>query len=593
MHRIQVLSEKVANLIAAGEVVERPASVVKELLENSLDAGAGEIEVEAKNSGLSLLRVTDNGEGMGPEDARLALARHATSKLSAAEDLNHISTFGFRGEALPSIASVSRLELMTRPRDAAGGFFLKLEGGRVQEARETGCAPGTSITVRDLFFNTPARRKFLKSPATEQSHLIQAVESLALAFPGVRVLLTLDDREILNCPAAPSLRERVAAVYGRSLPQDLQAISWEGGGVWVKGLAAGPAAARPTRQGMQIYVNGRRVEHRGIAHALLEAYRSFLPPERYPVCFVFLTVPTPLVDVNVHPAKREVRFKDEHAIHDLVVSALRAAIGETDLSGARRLRAASGTETAASAQTNLNYPPAAPAWSGARVREAVSSYLSNRSGAEATETPGPGPGAAAEAFETEAAPEGDRIIGQVGRTYIAGQDGEGFFLLDQHALHERLLYEEIRRSPASIPRQALLLPLTFELPPAQSVLLEELRGEYARLGLEIEPFGKNTFVIRTQPHFWRGGDLPALVRETLDLGGETGRPPAAEALKDRVHKLLACHAAVKAGDRLQPEILQALVQGLRSLAKPWTCPHGRPFIFRLSWRELDRLFKRG
>lgn len=574
--RVLVLPEAVANLIAAGEVVERPASAVKELVENALDAGARGIEVEVRGAGTTLLRVSDDGCGMTPSDAILAFQRHATSKLASALDLDRITTLGFRGEALPSLAAVARVILTTRPAEASVGWRIMIEGGEVKEERETACAPGTTVEVHDLFYNTPARRKFLKSPATEQSRCLQAVEWAALAHPGVRFRLEVDGREAFTCPPADGLEDRLASLYGGDRPDDLRPVAGSREATVLTGLIAGPAASRPTRQGMFFFINQRPVEHRGLAHAVLEAYRHLLPPGRFPVCYLFLTVPPQQVDVNVHPAKREVRLRDEHGVHDLVLDALRRALGEGNLTASP-----AGEEPAVSG----TYPPTS-SWSRSRVEEASSRYLAS---------PAPFvPAAPAPVRTVEPAVDAptDRLIGQVGRTYIAAQDADGFYLVDQHAVHERWLYERLRGASGPVPRQALLLPLTFELAPARAALLAGILGLCGLLGLEIEPFGRNTFVIRTHPQDWGQGDLKALVNELLDGMAELDRAPAPEDVRERALQLIACHGAVKAGDRLQPEVMRELLVRLEELPSPKTCPHGRPLVHRLTWRDLDRLFKR-
>lgn len=580
---IKVLSDIIANRIAAGEVVERPAAVIKELVENAIDADAKSIDVEIKQAGLAYIRITDDGQGMLPPDARLAFERHATSKISSEQDLEHISTLGFRGEALPSIASVARVELKTGPADQAAGYMIKIEGGQVLAEMETGCAPGTTVLVRDLFYNTPARRKFLKSQATEQAHCVQAVEAAALAHLDIRFTLIVDQREILNCPAAPALPDRLSALYGRALPNELLALEREAGGIWIRGMIAGPGDHRHTRQGMRFFINHRPVEHRGLSHAVIAAYQNLLPHGRFPLCYLFLTMPPHLVDVNVHPAKREVRLRDEHGIHNVVLDTIRNALKGSDLSGGRAQEAILKGTGQASAPETYAQKPLTLGWSAGRVREAVASYLTP--GSRGT-TPAEPASAQEQVAEAEL-----RIIGQVGRTYIAAQDQEGFFLVDQHAAHERILYEALIRHQGELPRQSLLLPLTFELSPAQSGLLKNYFDFFKRIGLEISPFGGNSFTIQTQPEAHVQGDLIALVREVLEWLEEHGKIDE-ETLKKEALQRIACKNAVKAGDRLQPESMLALIQDARDLGTLPTCPHGRPFIFRLTWQDLDRIFKR-
>lgn len=582
--KIQVLPEAVANRIAAGEVVERPASVVKELLENSVDAEASEIEVEIHEAGLGSLRITDNGCGMSAEDARLAFVRHATSKIRVSEDLDSIRTLGFRGEALPSIASVSRLELATRLRNADQGWSLKMEGGVVLEEGAIGCAPGTSIVVRDLFFNTPARRKFLKSAVTEQAHLTDILERAAMAYSSIRFRLAVNGREVLHCPPASSLEERLAAVFGKTLPGNLIRLEKEGGGVWVRGCVAPPEIHRPTRKGLYLFINSRPVEHRGIAYAVSRAFQNLLPPGRYPVAFIFLTLPPALVDVNVHPAKREVRLRDEHGMHELVYSAVATALASADLSLARKPSSGKILEI------NTNYGSESSSRSFSfgdneqSVKEAVKQYYSKNAPISPPEAP-------TSASEEDGIRE-IKVFGQLGGMYLIAQDSAGLLLFDQHALHERLLYEELKRSSGKIPRQQLLLPITFEVTASERLRLEPLLDFFDQLGLEISPFGGNTFIARSQPEIFKGWDLAGAIREILEKISTPENFKDVSLLRERALKSLACHAAIKAGERLQPELMEYLVAtGLRQTYIP-VCPHGRPYSFRLSWLELEKIFHR-
>jgi len=586
--KIQILSEKVANLIAAGEVVERPASVIKELVENALDAGASVIEVEIKNAGIKYMRVTDDGCGMLPEDAQLAFSRHATSKISRPEDLEKIDTLGFRGEALPSIAAVSHLEILTRPEDQAVGYRMRLVGGEIKSQSETGCAAGTAIIVKELFYNTPARRKFMKTHATEQSHITQVVELAAIAHPQVRFKLIVDQREVFNCPATKDLEQRLAALYGRALPKTMIRVEREAGGVWISGLVGGTGDHRNTRRGMRFFINQRPVEHRGIAHAVLQAYRSLIPDGRFPVCYLFVQMPNHLVDVNVHPAKREVRLRDEQGIYHLVHAAVLTALQQSDLSGGRVEALLNRTEPASLSEAKYVTQSPAGSWSAERIKESVASYIQQKTPCilppvDVTDT----------SVETEEPETLElRIVGQVGRTYIAAQDEDGFFLVDQHAAHERVLYESFKKWPVELPRQALLLPLTFELTPMQADLIKEHIDFFNEIGLEISPFGGNTFTIQTQPEPYPHGDLIGIVNEVLDWILETGREIEKNQIREKTLQSMACKAAVKAGERLQPETMLSLVQQIRNKDILPTCPHGRPYLFRISWKELDKIFKR-
>ncbi|MCD4814290.1 DNA mismatch repair endonuclease MutL [bacterium] len=589
--KISLLSSEVANLIAAGEVVERPASVVKELVENAVDAKAEIITVELKEAGMKMIRVTDDGDGMVPEDAVLAFSRHATSKIKAAQDLEKINTFGFRGEALPSIASVSRIEMKTSTRLQEIGLQLNLEGGCVILEKPVACTVGTDLIVQDLFFNTPARKHFMKSKNTEQTHAIQAVELAALANPEIRFRLLVDQRELFHCPKTKKMQERLYAVYGKSLPREMLDIEGEAGGIWMRGSIGGVGDHKNTRQGMRFFINQRPVDHRGIAHAVIQAYRTLIPEGRFPVTFLFFEMPGHLVDVNVHPAKREVRLRDEKAIHDFVYRTLREKLKTGDLSGGRVLDLVNETGPAHSSRYSHTNESLKLGWSAGKVKESVATYLHRHpktQGDDFTKLP--------EKTHKEPSPGDDsqelRIIGQVGKTYIAAQDQVGFMLIDQHAAHERILYEKFLEADSVFPRQSLLLPLTFECSASQTAILENYLDFFSELGLEISVFGKNTFTIQTQPAALPAANLIKLVKEVLDGILETGRKQSRESLREKTLHQMACKAAVKAGERMQAETMHHLVSQALALPGLPTCPHGRPFLFRLKWNELDKIFKR-
>jgi DNA mismatch repair protein MutL len=586
--RIKILSDQVANLIAAGEVVERPASVIKELIENSLDANATRVEVEIKNAGFKSMRVTDNGQGMPTDDAQLAFSRHATSKIRKAADLETIDTLGFRGEALPSIAAVSHVELLTRPEKQSVGFRIKLSAGKIKSKGETGCAAGTTIIIEDLFFNTPARRKFMKTHSTEQSHIVQVVELAAISHKRVGFKLIVDRRELFNCPPTKNLSDRLITLYGKALPQNMLPVEREAGGIWIRGRIANPSDHRNTRQGMRFFINQRPVEHRGISHAVIQAYRNLVPAGRFPICYLFFTMPNHLLDVNVHPAKREVRLRDEAGIHHLVHTTIQTALQQGDLTGTKPSGFMASPEIPAKpAKSNYSSQSLPMGWSGNRVKESVASYIYKRS-TDHTEIEGQKTPSVEEIIE-----EADvRVVGQVGRTYIAAQDEKGFFLVDQHAAHERMLYESFLKWPQDLPRQNLLLPLTFELKPSQTSLLNEAMELFTELGLEISPMGGATYTIQTQPDPFIKGDLIGIVLEVLEWMTESGKKPDKNRFRERTLQSMACKAAVKAGDRMQQESMVELIKQIQAYSGLPTCPHGRPFIFRLSWDELDKIFKR-
>lgn len=595
MSHIQILPENLSNLIAAGEVVERPASVVKELMENAIDAGATQIEVEIQDAGRHLIKITDNGQGMSGDDARLAFVRHATSKVRQKEDLHHITTMGFRGEALPSIASVSKITLSTCLQDSTLGLELYLEGGREVSSKEVGRVSGSAITVRDLFFNTPARKKFLKTPATEQGHITQLVEHLATAHLNIGFLYKVDQRVVLQCAPTTDLHQRLAALYHKALPEPLYQVEQEAGGVWVHGLVAGPQVVRPTRQSITLFVNKRPIEHRSLTHAVAQAYRTLIPEGKFPTAFLLITMPPDLVDVNVHPAKREVKFQDEPAMYQVVHRAVKSALEQL-----RPTAAAVPPQTPPEPTGYYQKQPLKLNWSDTRVKESIGTYY-RQSVPKSSLPPLSKRVVNREPATTQTAPAGQdrplspgfRILGQVGSMFIAGEDDEGFFLVDQHAAHERLIYEKLKQSGPEIhDRQPLLLPITFETTASEQPRLMALLDYFDHLGLELSFLGGNTFTIQTQPAILENPDLKGLIQEILDDSAAVGALPDQADLEDKILISMACHSAIKAGERLPLETMTKLIRDVKALPHLPTCPHGRPTIFRLSWSALEKYFKR-
>lgn len=576
---VRLLPDDLVDQIAAGEVVERPASVVKELVENGLDAGAARIRVEVRDGGAAWIAVTDDGAGMSAEDARLALERHATSKVATGDDLVRIGTFGFRGEALPAIASVSRLRLRTRARGEPEGFELQVEGGKLITARAAGGPEGTRVEVADLFTNVPARRKFLKSATTEWGHVTEWLARAALALPAVHFDVRRDDRDAVSWPAVADPLERVAAVLSEREAEALVAAAAEEGAFRLHGFVSRPEAHRPTAAGLHLFVNRRPVRDRLLRHALLAAYRDVLPRGRYPTALLFLEIPPESVDVNVHPAKWEVRFGDPSGIHRLVTHAVRDALA------ARRWIA----------------PGAASAAPVAQLREGggESDWIFARGEPSAQALPLQRPDDAALPPLPDAPLRFGslRLLGQALATYLIAETDDGIVLIDQHAAHERILYERLRASwhAGGVERQALLLVETVELSPDGVARLAESQEQLARLGFDIEPFGAQTVAVRAIPALLAGRDPAALVRQAADqLASESGAgeglraPDAASAL----FASLACHAARRAGDRLELREQQALLAALDTI--PWapTCPHGRPVAVPIRRGELERRFGR-
>jgi DNA mismatch repair protein MutL len=575
--RIRVLPDALIDQIAAGEVVERPASVVKELVENAIDAGASRIRVEVRDGGRDFIAVADDGCGMSPEDARLALQRHATSKIAGLEDLQRIRSYGFRGEALPAIASVCQLRLRTRARGAAEGFELRVEAGEIRHAGAAGAPEGTRVEVADLFAAVPARRKFLKTATTEWGHIADGLVRCALALPGLHFDVQREGRPALAWPAVERPLDRVAAVLGEEDAAAFVPVEHREGPARISGFVARPDRHRPTLAGVYLYVNGRPVRDRTLQHALVEVYRDWLPRGRFPAAVLFVELPPELVDVNVHPAKWEVRFADPPALHRLVRRGVAGAI-ET-----RRWLAPASRPASAPARPSVpsQVPPAAD-WLFAAPVPADRSAGLVRESAE------------------PAAPLrfGDlRLLGTLLATYLAVETKEGLLLVDQHAAHERVLYERLRAGwrQREIESQLLLVPLTLAAPPGQVARLAERTAAAAAFGFDLEPFGADSVLVRAVPALLAGRDPAALVRGLLDVWLEGEAPgadaPSAEAA-DRLFASLACHAARRKGEVLSPTEQRALLDALDAI--PWapTCPHGRPVAVPFDLHEIERRFGR-
>ena len=590
MGRIRRLPDDLANQIAAGEVVERPASVVKELVENAVDAAATRIVVTVEYGGKRLIRVEDDGIGMSADDARLSLERHATSKIAAAADLAAIATLGFRGEALPSIASVSRFTLRTRARGETAGTEIRVVGGQVEPARTVGAPEGTAITVEDLFFNLPARRKFLKSDAAEAAHVSRLVTQLALCHPEIGLTLTSNGRRVLQCPPARSLADRLFQIYGDR--PDLVAVERETHGVRLSGMVAALADQGPTRGPQHVFVNRRVVKDKTIAHAILDAYQSASIKERSPEVHLFLEVPLDRVDVNVHPTKAEVRFADQSLIHEVVRRGVAAALGQAGmpvLPAAALVPAAGGIPPAGGPWPSSAWADAPPAWPGPSALPTAmpSSYP------DVTAWPGATP------FEArDAAPVGVERplepLGQFRNTFILAVDDDGIVIVDQHVAHERVLYERIleQLTDAPLERQGLLLPMVLELPGAGHAALVARAGELARFGFEVEDFGGAAVRVTAVPALLGPAEADRALRALADDLDGLDRGLAAEQAVKQIAATMACHAAVKAHDPLTPEKMRHILEELRATAYSTVCPHGRPVMFRISRRELERRFER-
>ncbi len=596
---IRILSPELVSKIAAGEVVERPASVVKELVENALDAGARAVRVEVRQGGRDLLRVTDDGVGMTPDDVRLAVEPHATSKVTVLADLQNITTLGFRGEALASIAAVSRFTLLSRPLDSHEGFEIQIDGGRPVTERARGCPEGTAVTVRDLFQHVPARLKFLRSVATETAFITRAVQAYALGRPDVRFELVVDGRNALRTAGDGDLRAAMGQVFGRETGSSVLALPDNDRSVetpaTVTGYVAHPSHDRADRTQILFFVNNRWVQHRGMTFALEEAYHSLLMVGRHPTAVVSLVVPPHLVDVNVHPTKQEVRFVHDRDITRMLGATVRAAL--------------LGNATAAAVPL-ISLPSV---FSG-QTRDFTRSASSFRSADPHVSSDVPAPWSAS---MLPASPTGGtddpardsamrpssvalpdaarlRVIGQVVNTYIIAEDATGMYLIDQHAAHERVMLERMqeRLREGASDTQWLLAPLSCTFPAVVQQVLETHADDLARLGYVIEPFGDGTWLLRGVPAAMRGQHAAEPVAAIEAALAELGAGKSGDDAFERLAALLACHNAIRAGQPLSDPEMRALIRQLEGVETPGHCAHGRPTMLHISQRDLEREFSR-
>jgi DNA mismatch repair protein MutL len=661
MGRIHVLSESVANKIAAGEVVERPASVVKELLENSLDAGSTRIKIQVEAGGKKLIQVTDNGFGMVRDDALLAFERHATSKIKNADDLLSVATLGFRGEALPSIASVSRLHLETRASDEDSGTVVEINGGKIFKVEEAGLPAGTSITIRDLFFNTPARKKFLKAESTELSHIASLVTHYALAHPDKHFELHSATNAILVAPPVAGYSERVYQVFGKDVLEQLipiaamQALEHVGlpqpppwrrqetqeeegqdahpstpGDMRVHGFVSKPEIQKLNRNSIYVFVNGRLIRDRLIQHALTEAYRNILPPTVYPVVLLFLELPSGEVDVNVHPSKTEVRFRQQSVMHDFVRDSVRAALmkarpvpqfiteinahptaspsltpgsrsGATDSAAWRTLSASAEPQAFA-----LEAPVPPPvterfhfgvdgiavegnaALSLVRAPQVVPEVI------ESDNCAPPLPEESEDAGGVTPSLASLKPLGQIRDSFILAVNHEGLWIVDQHVAHERVLFEKIlkQRAAKRVESQRLLMPLVLELTPAQQAVFAEISEELNQNGFEAEPFGARSVAIKVAPAGVDAAQIEHMLHELLDQFSREEQALNMEKVRARIAASIACHAAIKVNMPLQQNKMEWLLAELAKTECPMSCPHGRPVVLRYSMKDIQKAFKR-
>jgi len=595
MGKIHRLPSDLANQIAAGEVVERPASVIKELVENSIDAGAKRLTITVEFGGKKLIRVEDDGEGMDPASARLAIERHATSKIRRADDLERIATLGFRGEALPSIASVSHFVLRSRARGAASGTELRVNGGAVASVAETGMPEGTSIEVADLFYNLPARRKFLKSDGAESAQVSRVVTQLALCYPEIGFTLTNSGRKVLQCPPVAGLRDRLYQLYGER--PDLIEVRRDRGDVTVTGYIAALAEQGPTRGPQNVFVNRRIVKDRTIAHAIIDSYSVASIKERSPEVHLFIEMPFDALDVNVHPTKAEVRFRDQSFVHEVIRRTLGDALGRGPAPELMLQSPSSGVPQPTTLPLPASYGTTFPSrWAVAPPREGAIAPGSD--GAFARVAPlAPENDGAIEPLVPGAGAMTIRPmmpLGQFRDTFIIAVDEEGIAIIDQHVAHERVLFERIteRLTAGRLESQRLLEPLLVNLPPSGRQALLAHGADLERLGFEIEEFGGDTIRVSAYPAVLRSEDCDATLRTLADdLEGLDRGSRVEEAIK-KIAATMACHAAVKANYPLTAEKMAHILDELRRTAYSTICPHGRPVMLRLTRREVEKNFQR-
>jgi len=601
---IRILPEHVINKIAAGEVVERPASVLKELMENALDAGATRIEVKVAVAGRKLVAVGDNGCGMTRDDALLAIERHATSKIRDAEDIERISTLGFRGEALAAIAAVSRMRLTTCRQGEIVGTEVVVVGGKIQDVRDVGCPPGTVVEVRDLFFNVPARRKFLRSQETELGHLRTGFIIMALSHPAIGMTLTLDDDPVYQLAADTSALDRIRELFGSDYERQLRPARHEIGGVVVSGYVGLPSLHRADRNEQYTFVNGRATTAPLLTYAIREGYRTLLPADRHPCVFLFVDLPPDRVDVNVHPAKREVRFREPGLVRDAVIAAIRDALAVPSR-GLQIQRpepvpvAPSGLHSATTAELKIENLPPARAFRYPRLPSPEKSVSASMPpGAQADEKSAPA-AAGSPAETSPPSPAGTpwswcRVLGQIGNLYVVLETEDGLVLMDPHAAHERVLYEKFMNEVmrGQVPTQTLLMPETVTLRPRDAQRVRDVLARLKEMGFGVAEFGGDTFLVDALPACLSGMRAEELLVEVSIALEQAGARGGKERWQEETIARAACRAAVKARDRLRLEEIEQLVVDLARTEMPYTCPHGRPTLVFTSFRELNRKFGR-
>jgi DNA mismatch repair protein MutL len=602
MSRIRLLPETVASQVAAGEVVERPASVVKELVENSIDAGARKIDILIRRGGISLVRVIDDGCGMDRDDALLSLERHATSKIRSVSDLEAIATLGFRGEALPSIASVSRFRLTTREQDAVAGTKIIVNGGKIDIVRDGGEAPGTQVEVRSLFYNIPARRKFLRAENTESRNIEHQLHLQAIGHAKVAFTFARDDRVVFQLPATATLIDRIRDLYGNELLEKLLPLNGVGSSqVRIGGLIGQAGLSRQTRAQQLVFVNGRAIESPLITTAVREGYHTALMKGQYPVTFLFLELDPGAVDVNVHPAKREVRFRDPNGVREAVVRCIQATLARGRADWQKKFRAPPA-QVSAQPTVDLILRPqvSVPEVSHRELPQFPAAEIVGRAHrlpvppADSARSEPDWPSPAQQKRVERAATPQFQIIGVLNKLYVLMENADGLVLVDQHAAHERILFEELRRrmEEQGVPSQKLLITQTFELLPRDADWIEQNMSILQKMGIGIESFGPNTFKIDSLPGFLNVTDGAQFMRKVIDdLKSASDRSSPLRLGEDMIAKSV-CRHAVKANDPLRYLEVEKLIQDLLECDLPYCCPHGRPTMIQISNAELEKKFGR-
>ncbi|MBA3544674.1 MAG: DNA mismatch repair endonuclease MutL [Chthoniobacterales bacterium] len=583
MSRVRLLSDTLASQVAAGEVIERPASVVKELVENSIDAGARSIEVMIKRGGISLIRVTDDGSGMDRDDALLCLERHATSKIRTAADLAIVATLGFRGEALPSIASVSRFRLTTREKEAVAGTEVLVAGGKIETVRDGGEAPGTQVEVRSLFYNLPPRRKFLRSENTETRNIEHQLNLQAIGHPEIAFSLVRDERVVFQLPATRTLRDRIRDLMGSELVARLLEVEPGGGRLRVSGFIGQAGVSRASRAQQFVFVNGRAIESPVIGAALKEGYHTALMKGQFPVTFLFVELDPAEVDVNVHPAKREVRFRDPNGVREAVVAAIRRTLESDRKSWQEQFRAPAPTDTTFVRPEEVVAPRFVPS---------PAEELQSRLPVEVE--PPPVSARLSSPNEPSSTPSQFQILGVLNKLYVLMENVEGLVLVDQHAAHERILFEELRRrmEEHGVPSQRLLLPQVIELAPRDAEWIERNLATLQKMGLGVEEFGRHTFKLESLPPFLSGADPARLLQDVIDSLKSASHSTSPLRLGEDMIAKTVCRHAVKANDFLRAPEVEKLIRDLLTCELPYCCPHGRPTMIQISLGELEKKFGR-